>query len=407
MESIRSQFPIFQKKVHGDKPLIYLDSAATTHKPKSVIDAMKEFQENDYGTVHRAVYSLSAEATKAYEQVREQVAQFIGANDRSEVVFTRGTTEGINCVAHSFGDAFLTAGDRIILTEMEHHANIVPWQALSTKKGLDLVYVKINELGELDLDHYRSLLNEKTKLVAVAHIANSTGTVNPVKTVIQLAHENGAKVLIDGAQSAPHLKIDVQDLDADFYLFSGHKMYGPTGIGILYGKKSLLDQMPPFLMGGDMIEKVTLEKSTFQPPPLRFEAGTPMITEVMGFGEAIEFIDEVGIDAIYDHEKELHDLTLRELRKIYGIRFIGDAREKGAIINFVIDGVHPLDLGTFLDMRGICVRTGHLCAQPTLAKFGEKASLRVSFGVYNTLDDVSYFIDQLKDLLKNPMFQKS
>ncbi len=393
LKEVRADFPIFK-----DGKLIYLDSAATAHKPSCVIDAMSDFYANHYGTVHRAVYKLAADATGRYCAVREKVATFLNARFSDEIIFTKGTTDGFNLLAHSFGRHFLQKGDAIILSEMEHHANLVPWQQIAHEKGIELRFIPMDEKGELDLAIYKELLDSSVKLVSIAHIANSTGTKNPIEQMILLAHAVGAKFAVDGAQSAAHLKIDVQKLDADFFLFSGHKCFGPTGVGILYGKREILEQMPPYQTGGDMITSVHLRDSRFQAPPMRFEAGTPMIAEVIGLGAAIDYIESLGLDAIEAHEQKLLGYATEKLLAISGLRLLGSAREKGAICNFVIDGVHPLDVGTLLDLRGIAVRTGHLCAQPALRKFGLDASVRASFAPYNTLADIDFFITALTSI---------
>jgi cysteine desulfurase / selenocysteine lyase len=395
--SIRSEFPQLQKTIRG-KPLIYLDSAATSLKPKCVIERLCRFYEEEYATVHRAIYSLSQEATQEYSSARETVREFLGAKNTEEIVFTKGTTESINLVASSFG-SLLQKGDEIILTEMEHHSNLVPWQLLAEKKGIVLKFIPINEKAELQLDHFEKLLSDRTKLVSLAHIANSTGTLNPIETIISLAHAKGAKVFIDGAQSASHMPVNVQALDADFYAFSGHKAFGPTGIGVLYGKKELLDLMPPYQSGGDMIEKVTLEKTTFQKAPLKFEAGTPPIAEVIALKEALLFIESIGREEIVAFEKKLLAHATQKLQEIPGLRIIGTAERKGAIISFSIEGVHPLDLGTLLDLQGIALRTGHLCAQPTLQKFGVSQLTRASFAPYNTLEEIDVFVSTLKEVV--------
>jgi len=394
---LRGDFPMLQKSMH-DKPLVYFDSAATAQKPRQVIDAMDDFYRNHYGTVHRAIYELSLYATEKYQEIRHQIQEFLHAEHVEEIIFTRGTTESINLVSSSFGKAFVRPGDEIIISEMEHHSNIVPWQMLCEERGAHLRIIPVNDRAEIKLDDYARLLNQKTKLVAVAHIANSTGTINPIQTMIEMAHQVGAKVLIDGAQSAPHLAIDVQALNADFYVFSGHKIYGPTGIGVLYGKVDLLNAMPPYQGGGDMIETVTFEKTTYNVLPLKFEAGTPMIAEVMGLGAAIDYVRSIGLDAIQQWEHALLEHATARMAEIKGVRLIGTAQEKGAIISFVIEGMHPLDIGTWLDLRGIAIRTGHHCAQPTMRRFGVSATCRASFAFYNTKEEIDYFIDSLKEV---------
>ena len=391
---VKQNFPIFDKN-----DLIYLDSAATTHKPRSVIEAMVRFYSENYGTVHRAIYTLAAEATAAYNEVREKAARFLNAQHADEIIFTKGTTEAINLVAHSFGRAFIQPGDEIIISEMEHHANIVPWQILCQERGAHLKFIPINDKGELILEAYEKLLTNKTKLVSIAHIANTTGTQNPIEQIIARAHEKGAKVFIDGAQSAAHIPVDVQDLDADFFAFSGHKAYGPTGIGILYGKRELLQKMPPYQAGGDMIKTVTMETSTYQDPPLRFEAGTPMIAEVIGLGAALDYIESLGRQHIADWENKLLEYATEKLSNIPGIQIIGTADKKGHIISFVFKDLHPLDIGTFLNLRGIAIRTGHQCAQPLMNRFGIQSAARISFAPYNTFQDIDAFIDALTHIV--------
>ncbi|MBS0620679.1 MAG: cysteine desulfurase [Verrucomicrobia bacterium] len=379
---------------------IYLDTAATAKKPSSVTGALDHFYREEYATVHRAIYASAARATERYNQVRAQVQHFLGANSPDEIIFTKGTTEGINLVASSFGKAFIHRGDEVIISEMEHHSNIVPWQLLCQERGAILKFIPIDANGELILDAFEQLLTDKTRIVSIAHIANSTGTINPIEKIIALSHAKGAKVLIDGAQAAAYMPVDVCALDADFYVFSGHKAYGPTGIGILYGKKALLQQMPPYQGGGDMIEEVTLTESTYQDPPLRFEAGTPPIAEVIGLGAALAFIEGIGRKEIAAHGKKLLEQATKRLSSIPGLRIIGTAKNKGPILSFTVEGAHPLDIGTLLDLRGFAVRTGHLCAQPTLRHFGVTALTRISFGVYNTPEEVDLFADALEEVLR-------
>jgi cysteine desulfurase/selenocysteine lyase len=393
----RKDFPIFQAK--NNHPLIYFDSAATTQKPQSVINAMSEFMAQDYGTVHRGAYRLSAKATNAYSMVREQVKSWIGADQEYEVIFTKGTTEAINLVAYSFGE-LLNPGDEIILSIMEHHSNIVPWQLLAKRKNLTLRYIPINQKGELDLHSFRSFLSKNTKLISIAHVANSTGTINPIEEITSLARQTGAKIFIDGAQATAHMNLNMSSLDVDFYAFSGHKMYGPTGVGILCAKKALLNEMPPYQGGGDMINTVSLQGTTFAEPPLKFEAGTPMIAEVIGLGAAITYIASLGMDLIAAHEKELTDYLIAQLQKVPGIQLIGTAQKRGALQSFVIDGVHPLDIATLLDAKGIAIRTGHLCAQPTLDFYNLQALCRVSLGVYNNIAEIDQFIHELIECIQ-------
>ncbi|MCB1110327.1 MAG: cysteine desulfurase [Chlamydiia bacterium] len=396
VKRVREDFPMLKKMMNG-RHLIYLDTAATSQKPQSVIEAIEHFYREEYGTVHRAIYELAAHSTEMYSLVRGKVQQFIGASEEEEIVFTRGTTEAINLVAHAYGRTFLKECDEIIISEMEHHSNIIPWQLLAKEKGLKLKFIPMTLKGELRLDVFKELLSEKTKLVSIAHIANATGTINPVKEIISLAHEAGAKVLIDGAQAVSHLNVNVQELDVDFYAFSGHKMYGPTGVGVLYGKRELLQEMPPFIGGGDMVETVTLESATFQPPPLRFEAGTPSIAEVIGLGAAIDYIESLGRENIETWLSQLLTYATEKLLQISGLTIIGTAKEKGPIISFTFDDLHALDLGTLLGLKGIAIRTGHLCAQPALACFGLKALARISFGVYNTLSEIDHTVAAIQE----------
>ncbi|CRX37391.1 cysteine desulfurase [Estrella lausannensis] len=398
-KKLREDFPMLGKTMHG-KPLVYLDTAATAQKPKQVIDAMQEFYTNHYGTVHRAIYELAVYSTDLYQKIRVKAQRFLNAEKPEEIIYTRGTTESINLVASSFGKAFVKAGDEIIVSEIEHHSNIVPWQILCEERGAKLLVIPVNDAGELKLDVYKSLLSSKTKLVAIGHVSNALGTENPVKEIIREAHGVGAKVLVDGAQAAPHLKVDVQDLSADFYVFSGHKLYGPTGIGILYGKEELLDQMPPYQGGGDMIERVSFEKTTYNTLPMKFEAGTPMIAEVMGMGAAIDYVEKAGLENIRDHEQSLLHLAEERLSSIKGLKIIGQAKHKGAILSFVVKGIHPLDIGTMLDLKGFALRTGHHCAQPAMRRFGIESTARASFGLYNTKEEVERFYEALSDVIR-------
>jgi len=391
MKNIRDDFPILKQNV------IYFDSAATSQKPQVVIEVMNHFYANEYATVHRGVYALSANATQKYNEVREKIAQFINAERPNEIVFTKGTTDSINLVALTYP---IGKNDEIIISEMEHHSNIVPWQMLCERTGAILKIIPVNDRAELDLEIYHSLLNSRTKLVSIAHIANSTGTINPIETIIKMAHAHGAKVLIDAAQSAAHLPIDVQRLDADFLAFSGHKMFGPTGIGVLYGKYELLEKMPPLQGGGDMIEQVTLEKTTYAKPPLRFEAGTPSITQVMGLGAAIDYIEQIGLENIAQIEHQLLEYATAKLIEIPDLRIIGTAERKAGIISFVIEGVHHLDLAVFLDLEGIAIRSGHHCSQPLMKRFGVPGTNRISFAPFNTLEEIDMLISALQGTLK-------
>lgn len=389
-------FPIFQTDTW--KNLVYLDSAATTQKPLSVIESIHQFYMHDYGTVRRGVYRLSAKATQAYEETREKIAKLIHANSSDEVIYTSGTTESINLVAYSYGMEFLTHGDEIILSELEHHANIVPWQLVCKKKGCVIKVIPALDNGTLDMDAYKQLLGPKTRFVSVAHVSNALGTVHPIAEIIALAHKHGAVVLIDAAQSIAHHSINVNTLDCDFMTFSGHKMYGPTGIGVLFGKKELLELMPPFKGGGDMIEKVSFEKTTFQAPPHRFEAGTPAIAEVIGLGKAVDFLWQIGMDNIHAHEQALLKYGTNKLSEVTGLTLIGTAANKGGILSFVLDGVHPHDIGTMLDERGIAIRAGHHCAQPAMNRYGVPATARASMGIYNSSADLDKLATALAEI---------
>ena len=396
---VHEDFPMLKKSMHG-KPLIYFDSAATAQKPQPVIDAITNFYTNEYGTVHRAVYELSIHATFHYQEVRQKIAKLLNAEKAEEIIFTRGTTESINMVAYSFGKAFVNPGDEILITEMEHHSNIVPWQILCEDRKAVLKVVPMDDSGTLKMDEFVKLLTNKTKLVAVTHVSNALGTINPIKEIVSLARKVGAKVLIDGAQSAPHMAVDVQDLDCDFYVFSGHKYYGPTGIGVLYGKASLLELMPPYQGGGDMIEKVTFEKTTYNILPMKFEAGTPMIAEVIGLGAAVDYVEKLGLDHIHHYEHSLLLHATEAISTINGLRIIGTAQEKAAIISFVVEGIHPLDLGTMLDLRGVAIRTGHHCAQPVMKHFNVTSTARASFAFYNNKDEIERFAQALGDAVR-------
>lgn len=395
---VRQEFPMLSSSMHG-KPFIYLDTGATAQKPRAVIETISSFYKEKYATVHRSLYDFASQATAHFDAVRRQLKEFLNAHFACEIIFTRGATDAINLVASSFGKAFVHSGDEIIISVMEHHSNIVPWQLMAQERGAHLKYIPINAKGELCLDTFRSLLNSRTKIVSVAHMSNVTGTINPIAEMIALAHTYGAKVLIDGAQAIAHMPVDVQALGADFYVFSGHKAYGPTGVGVLYGKRALLEKMPPYQGGGDMIDEVSLEGSTFQPLPLKFEAGTPMIAEVIGLGEAIAFIESIGRERIAIWEAELLEYATKRLLEIPGLKIIGTSENKGALISFTVDGVHPLDIGTLLDIRGIAVRTGQLCAQPTLRSFNLSSLTRISFGIYNTFEEIDLCIAALKETI--------
>lgn len=398
LRTIRQEFPMLSKSMHG-KPLIYFDSAATAQKPQCVIDSISDFYQNHYSTVHRSVYQLAALATQEYHETRKKVQKLLNAKKIEEIIFTKGTTEAINLVAASFGKAFIKPGDEIILSELEHHANIVPWQMMAEERGAIIKVIPINIHGDLNLHEFKHLLSSKTKLVAITHVSNAIGTVNPIKQIIELAHQTSAKVLVDGAQAVPHRKVDVQDLDADFYVFSGHKLYGPTGIGILYGKESLLDAMPPYQGGGDMIDKVTFDKTTYNVLPLKFEAGTPLIAEVMGLGSAIDYVNGIGFDAISKHEKHLVTYALEKMKNIADLHIYGNPQERAGIISFGVEGVHPLDIATMLDLKGIALRTGHHCAQPAMHCFEVSAMARISFGLYNTTEEIDQFVQHLQEII--------
>lgn len=395
IEQIRSQFPILNSQVHG-KPLVYLDNAASAQKPLSVIQAVDAAYLEYYSNVHRGVHYLSDQATRAYEAARETARKFINAGKEQEIIFTKGTTDGINLIASSFGRKYLQEGDEVILSGMEHHANIVPWQLICEERGANIKVIPVSDEGELDMEAYANLLSDKTKIVAVVHVSNTLGTVNPVEQIIEQAHARNIPVLLDGAQAVPHQAVDVQALDADFYVFSAHKIFGPTGTGILYGKESWLNDLPPYQGGGAMIRTVTFEKTTFNELPEKFEAGTPNIAGVIGMGKAMEFIQEIGYEGIQAQELELLKYTTEKMEAIEGVRIIGTANEKAAVISFVVEGTHPSDLGTLLDVEGIAVRTGHHCTQPLMERYGVNSTVRASFAFYNTLEEADRFIAALE-----------
>jgi cysteine desulfurase / selenocysteine lyase len=395
VERLRRDFPILAQRVRG-KPLIYLDNAATSQKPRAVIEAVTRFYTAENANIHRGVHYLSEQATAAYDGVREQVARFINAASPREIVFTRGTTEGINLVAQSWGRSHLRPGDEILITGLEHHSNIVPWQLLAAQTGAVVRAVPITDTGELDLSGFDRLLTERTRLLSVAHLSNALGTINPVHWMTSRARERGIVTVVDAAQSAPHLPVDVQALDCDFLAFSGHKVFGPTGVGVLYGRIELLEAMPPWHGGGDMIETVTLERSTYAPPPARFEAGTPMIAQVMGLGAALEYVEGVGRVAIGAWEEELLGYATERVRELPGIRLVGTAREKASILSFVVEGIHPHDVGAVLDDDGVAIRAGHHCAQPVMQRLGLPATARASFAFYNTRDEVDALVRGLQ-----------
>jgi cysteine desulfurase/selenocysteine lyase len=394
VESIRNDFPILGKQVHG-KTLVYLDNAASSQRPAQVINAISDLYEAHYANIHRGVHQLSQEASILYEDARVAVRGFINAACVHEVIFTRGTTEAINLVAQSYARPRLKKGDEILITHMEHHSNIVPWQIVCQQTGAELKVVPITDKGELEMDRFAELLSEKTRLVAVGHVSNALGTVNPIKKIIDLAHAQGVPVLVDGAQAAPHIPVDVQKLDCDFYAFSGHKVYGPTGIGMLYGKERLLNDMPPYQGGGDMILSVSFEGTTYNKLPYKFEAGTPNIAGAVGLGAAIEYVQKVGLGAIAAHEHGLLEYATSRLKQIDGLRIIGEADQKAGLVSFVLDAVHPHDIGTFLDADGVAIRTGHHCAQPVMERFKVPATARASFGMYNTFHEVDVLAEAI------------
>lgn len=399
IEKIRADFPILKREVSG-RPLIYLDNAATSQTPRCVVDHIADTYYRVNANVHRGVHTLSQEATDAHEAARRRVQQFIGAASPAEIVFTRGTTEAINLVASSFGDEFLHDGDEVILTVMEHHADIVPWQLLQRRRKIKLQVVPINERGELELEVYKQLFNEHTRLVCVAHVSNVLGTINPVREMIAYAHAQGVPVLVDGAQAIPHLRVNVQELDADFYAFSAHKVYGPTGIGILYGKEKWLDAIPPYQGGGEMIAHVDFSGTTFGELPFKFEAGTPDYVGTAAFASALDYVDSLGLEAIAAHENELLRYTTAQMEQIEGMRIFGTSPHKSSVISFLVDGIHHYDMGMLLDKLGVAVRTGHHCAQPLMTSLGIEGTVRVSFAVYNTQAEADVFIAALKRVVQ-------
>jgi cysteine desulfurase/selenocysteine lyase len=399
VERIRADFPILSIKV-GDKPLVYLDNAASCQMPRQVIDQLVHYQTTQHANINRAVHYLSEVATMEYEKARRRIQQFVNAREEREIIFTSGTTESINLVMHGYGRKFIKAGDEIILTTLEHHSNIVPWQMLAEEKGAIIRVVPINDAGELDIAAYEKLFNDRTKFVGLIHVSNALGTINPIKPLISFAHQHGVPVLIDGAQAAPHMVVDVQDLDCDFYAFSAHKLCGPTGIGMLYGKSSLLEAMQPFKGGGDMIASVTFEKTTYAAIPHKFEAGTPPIAAAIGFGAAIDYLESIGMDDIAAHEHELLSYATERMAEIKGLRIIGTAAHKTAVLSFTLDGIHPHDIGTILNEDGIAVRTGHHCAQPVMERFKVPATSRASFAFYNTRSEVNALIAGIRNVQK-------
>ncbi|MFY0601425.1 MAG: cysteine desulfurase [Cyclobacteriaceae bacterium] len=399
ISEIREQFPVLHQEVNG-KPLIYFDNAATSQKPKTVVDALVNYYNADNSNIHRGIHTLAERATTAYEETRKAAQAFINAPESEEIIFTKGTTDGINLVAQAYGRKFVKAGDEIIITAMEHHSNIVPWQLLCNQTGAKLKVIPINERGEIIFEEYEKLLSEKTKIVSIGYISNALGSINPIEKVISAAHKVGAKVMIDAAQAAPHLKIDVKSLNCDFLALSSHKMYGPTGVGVLYGKRQLLEKMDPYQGGGEMINEVSFEKTTYNDIPYKFEAGTPNIADVVAFKAAIQFVEEIGHDFLQSHEQILLDHATSELKNVDGFIPVGTAANKAGVVSFNIEGIHPFDLGMWLDAKGIAVRTGHHCTQPLMDFFCIEGTVRASFAVYNSVEEIDQFVIALKDTVK-------
>ncbi|OIR22562.1 MAG: cysteine sulfinate desulfinase [Marine Group III euryarchaeote CG-Epi2] len=398
-KNIKKDFPILEQKVNG-KNLVYLDSAATTQKPKEVINSLNNYYKETNSNIHRGVHTLSQKATEKYEKAREMIANFIDATSSKEIIFVRGATEAVNLVASSYVKPLLMENDEIIISQMEHHANIVPWQMVCEEKKAKLKIIPIDENGELIINKFNELINKKTKFISLNHVSNSLGTINPIKKIIHIAHQKNIKIMIDGAQAVQHLEISMKDIDADFYCFSGHKMYAPTGIGILYGKKELLEQMPPYQGGGDMIKSVTFEKTTYNDIPNRFEAGTPNISGAIALGKAIEYINKIGISNINKHEEDLLNYATSKLKKINKVKIIGEAKEKAAVISFIIEGIHPHDIGTIMDSHGIAIRAGHHCTQPIMDFYNVPATARASFAIYNTKEDVDELVKAIEKCIK-------
>lgn len=395
IQKIREDFPILSRKIYG-KPLVYLDNGATTQKPRCVVEAIVDEYYSVNANVHRGVHFLSQQATELHEAAREKIRAFINAKSTNEIVFTRGTTESINLLATSFGEAFINEGDEIIVSEMEHHSNIVPWQMLAERRGASIRVIPIDDKGELLLDEYEKLFTEKTRIVCVTHVSNVLGTINPVKRIVDIAHQHGVPVLVDGAQSAPHMKIDVQDIGCDFFAFSGHKIYGPTGVGVLYGKEDLLDKLPPYQGGGEMIQNVSFEKTTFNELPYKFEAGTPDYVGTNSLAKALDYVSAIGMDNIFAYEHELTRYATEQLSNIEGMRIFGQSENKDAVISFLVRDIHHLDMGTLLDRLGIAVRTGHHCAQPLMTHYGIEGTVRASFGIYNTKEEIDVLVAGIK-----------
>lgn len=396
IDYIRKDFPLLNEKVRGKQNLIYFDNAASTQKPQCVIDSLTNYYTHLNANVHRGVHWLSGKATDEFELARQRVQHFINAPHQENIVFTRGTTESINLLAESLSKSFLSEGDEVVITEMEHHSNIVPWHIARDKYHFTLKYIPITDKGELNLDAFRQILSPKTKIVSLAHISNTLGTINPIKEIINLCHKNKTMVIIDGAQSIAHLSIDVQDMDCDFYCFSGHKVYAPMGIGVLYGKKELLDKMYPYQGGGEMIKEVSMQETTFNDIPFRFEAGTPSVADTIGLGVALEYIKAIGVKDIIEYEDQLMDYATEEMKKIDGVRIFGNSENKSSCISFLVEGIHHLDLGTILDMQGVAIRTGHHCAEPVMRRFDIEGTDRISFAMYNTIEEIDNFIICLK-----------
>lgn len=395
INTIRNDFPILGRKVY-DRPLVYLDNAATTQKPRSVVEAITDEYYNVNANVHRGVHYLSQQATDLHEEAREKVRRFINARSTSEIIFTRGTTESLNLVASSFCDEFMQEGDEVIVSVMEHHSNIVPWQLQAAKRGISIRVIPMTDEGELRLDEYEKLFTDKTKIVSVTHVSNVLGTVNPVDEIIRISHEHGVPVMVDGAQSAPHFAVDVQAMNCDFFAFSGHKMYGPTGVGVLYGKEDWLDRLPPYQGGGEMIESVSFEKTVFERLPFKFEAGTPDYVATHGLAKAIDYITAIGMDNIQKHEHELTEYAMRRLAEVEGLRVFGTSARKDAVVSFLVGDIHHLDMGTLLDRLGVAVRTGHHCAQPLMLRLGIQGTVRASFALYNTKEEIDALADGVK-----------
>ncbi len=399
LKNIKKDFPILEQKING-KNLVYLDSAATTQKPKKVINSLNNYYNETNSNIHRGVHTLSQKATEKYEKAREKIANFIDASSSKEIIFVRGATEAVNLVANSYARPLLRENDEILISQMEHHANIVPWQMICEEKKAKLKIIPIDKSGELIMSEVKELINEKTKFISLNHVSNSLGTINPIKKIIDIAHQKNIKIMIDGAQAVQHLEISMKDIDADFYCFSGHKMYAPTGIGILYGKKELLEEMPPYQGGGDMIKSVTFEKTTYNDIPNRFEAGTPNISGAIALGKAIEYINQIGIRNINKHEEDLLNYATSKLKKINEVKIIGEAKEKAAVLSFIIEGIHPHDIGTIMDSHGIAIRAGHHCTQPIMDYYNVPATARASFAIYNTKEDVDELVKAIEKCIK-------